>query len=180
MGLFNHGIYGMIAAAVFVIFPLCLAIAASSDLITMTIPNRVSIILAVAFLGIATLAGMPLVVIGTHLAAAFSVLVVCFGLFALSIMGGGDAKLLAGASLWFGFSPALVEFLIYVSLFGGIATFLILLIRAQAHVILAVGLPVPSSILLAKKIPYGIAIAAGGFIAFPSSPLFIAALQSLN
>jgi prepilin peptidase CpaA len=95
-------------------------------------------------------------------------------------MGGGDAKLLAGASLWFGFSPALVEFLIYVSLFGGIATFLILLIRTQAHVILAVGLPVPSSILLAKKIPYGIAIAAGGFIAFPSSPLFIAALQSLN
>ncbi|CAN7551715.1 A24 family peptidase [Rhizobium sp. LjRoot258] len=170
----------MIAAAVFVIFPLCLAIAAFSDLFTMTIPNRASIILSIAFLGVATLAGMPLFVIGTHLAAAFSVLAVCFVLFALNIMGGGDAKLLASTSLWFGFDPALVELLVYVGVFGGIACFVILLIRTQAHVILAVGLPIPNSILLAKKIPYGIAIAAGGFIAFPSSPLFIVALESLK
>ena len=168
----------MIAAAVFVIFPLCLAIAALSDLFTMTIPNRTSIILAVAFVGVAAPIGMPLTVIGTHLAAALAVLTVCFVLFASNIMGGGDAKLLAATSLWFGFNPALVEFLAYVGVLGGVATLLILLIRAQAHVILAVGLPVPSSILLAKKIPYGIAIAAGGFIAFPSSPVFVAALKA--
>ena len=170
----------MIAAAVFVIFPLCLAIAAFSDLLTMEIPNRASIVLAVAFLGIATLSGMPFVVIGTHLAAAFLVLAVCFVLFALNIMGGGDAKLLAATSLWFGFNSALFEFLAYVSIIGGIATFVILIIRAQANIILAIGLPVPSSILLAKKIPYGIAIAIGGFFAFPSSPLFLAAIEGLK
>jgi prepilin peptidase CpaA len=33
---------------------------------------------------------------------------------------------------------------------------------------------------MAKKIPYGIAIAIGGFLAFPSSPLFVAALEGLK
>jgi prepilin peptidase CpaA len=42
------------------------------------------------------------------------------------------------------------------------------------------GLPVPNSIILAKKIPYGIAIAIGGFLAYPSSPLFVAALEGLK
>jgi prepilin peptidase CpaA len=95
-------------------------------------------------------------------------------------MGGGDAKLLAATSLWFGFNPALVEFLIFVSIIGGLATLMILIIRTQANTILAIGLPVPSSILLAKKIPYGIAIAIGGFVAFPSSPLFLMALEGLK
>ncbi len=63
----------MIAAAIFVIFPLCLAIAAFSDLFTMTIPNRVSLILVVSFLVIAPLcragaSGM----IGMHLAAGLA------------------------------------------------------------------------------------------------------------
>jgi len=53
-------------------------------------------------------------------------------------------------------------------------------VRAQSNTILAIGLPVPNSVLLAKKIPYGIAIAIGGFMAFPSSPLFLAALESLK
>jgi prepilin peptidase CpaA len=46
--------------------------------------------------------------------------------------------------------------------------------------ITAVGLRVPKSILYAKKIPYGIAIAIGGFMAFPSSPLLIAAMEGLK
>lgn len=170
----------MIVAAVLVVFPLCLAIAAFSDLFTMTIPNRASIILALAFAIIAPLTAMPLSLISMHVVAALSVLGVCFALFALNIMGGGDAKLLAATSLWFGFNPALFEFLAYVSIIGGIATFVILIIRAQANIILAIGLPVPSSILLAKKIPYGIAIAIGGFVAFPSSPLFLMALEGLK
>jgi prepilin peptidase CpaA len=170
----------MVAAAIFVTFPLCLAIAAFSDLFTMTIPNRISIILVLSFLAIAPFVGLPLPEFGTHVAAALAVFVVCFVLFATNTMGGGDAKLLTAASLWFGFNQSLVEFLAYVGIMGGAATLVILIIRAQANTILAIGLPIPSSILLAKKIPYGIAIAIGGFIAFPSSPLFLAALQSLK
>jgi len=170
----------MIAASVFVILPLCLAIAAFSDLFTMTIPNRVSAILVLSFLFIAPFAGLQLNEIASHMGGASAVLVVCFVLFALNTMGGGDAKLLAATSLWFGLNSSLVEFLGYVGVMGGLAALTILMVRSQTNIILAIGLPVPNSILLAKKIPYGIAIAAGGFIAFPSSPLFIAALQNLK
>jgi prepilin peptidase CpaA len=170
----------MTAAAVFLIFPLCLTVAALSDLLTMTIPNRISVILLLSFFAIAPFIGLSLSEIGAHLGGAVGVFVVCFVLFATNTMGGGDAKLLTAASVWFGFNQSLVEFLAYVSIMGGAATFAILIIRAQANTILAIGLPIPSSILLAKKIPYGIAVAIGGFLAFPSSPLFLAALQSLK
>ena len=57
-------------------------------------------------------------------------------------------------------------------------TVLIVLLRSQSSTIMAIGLPVPGSLLVAKKIPYGIAIAIGGILAFPSSPLLIAATHA--
>jgi len=170
----------MIAAAVFVILPLCLAIAAFSDLFTMTIPNRVSLILIASFVVIAPSSGLGWDVIGMHLAGAAIVFCVCFALFAVNVMGGGDAKLLSATALWFGFNQSLLFLMADVGLIGGLLTLLILLVRSQSNTILAIGLPLPSSLLLAKKIPYGIAIAIGGFMAFPSSPLFVAALESLK
>jgi prepilin peptidase CpaA len=170
----------VIAASVFVILPLCLAIAALSDLLTMTIPNRVSLLMAGAFLAVAPLSGLPLDAIGMSLLAALIVFLICFALFALNVMGGGDAKLLSATALWFGFTPSLLLFISSVGLFGGFLTFAILLVRGQSNTILAMGLPIPNSLILAKKIPYGIAIAAGGFVAFPSSPIFIATLEALR
>jgi prepilin peptidase CpaA len=166
----------MIEAAIFVIFPLCLAIAAFSDLFTMTIPNRVSAILLGAFILIGPAAGLNLPMIGTHLAAGLIVFAACFALFALNIMGGGDAKLLTASAVWFGLNSSLMEFLVYVSFFGGVLTILILMLRKQENTILAAGLPVPHLLFTANKIPYGIAIGFGGFLAFPSSPLMMAAL----
>jgi len=154
--------------------------AAFSDLFTMTIPNRVSLILAVSFLVLAPLSGLAIQTIGMHLAAAAIVFSACFALFALNVMGGGDAKLLSATALWFGLNQSLLFLMTDVAMIGGLITLLILMARAQSDTILAFGLPVPNSILIAKKIPYGIAIAIGGFMAFPSSPLFIAALESLK
>ncbi|ASS54904.1 A24 family peptidase [Rhizobium leguminosarum] len=170
----------MIAAAVFVILPLCLAMAAFSDLFTMTIPNRVSLILIASFLILAPLTGLSLEMIGMHLAGAAIVFSACFALFTFNVMGGGDAKLLSATALWFGLNESLLFLMTDVAAIGGLITLLILLVRTQSNTILAIGLPVPNSVLLAKKIPYGIAIAIGGFMAFPSSPLFIAALESLK
>ncbi|MBP2442891.1 A24 family peptidase [Rhizobium leguminosarum] len=170
----------MITAAIFVILPLCLAMAAFSDLFTMTIPNRVSLILVGSFLVLAPLYGLGLQAIGMHLAAAAIVFFACFALFAFNVMGGGDAKLLSATALWFGLNQSLAFLMVDVAMIGGLITLLILLVRAQSNTILAIGLPVPNSVLLAKKIPYGIAIAIGGFMAFPSSPLFLAALESLK
>ncbi|QWW67994.1 prepilin peptidase [Rhizobium sp. WYJ-E13] len=170
----------MIAAAVFVILPLCLAMAAFSDLFTMTIPNRISLILITSFAVIAPLSGMNWDAIGMNLAAAAIIFCACFALFALNVMGGGDAKLLSATALWFGFNQSLLFFVANVGLIGGFLTLLILLVRSQSNTILAIGLPIPNSLLLAKKIPYGIAVAIGGFLTFPSSPLFVAALESLK
>lgn len=170
----------MVAAAICVIFPLCLAMAACSDLLTMTIPNRISLVLALSFLVIAPFAALPLPAIAMHLAAALIVFGVCFALFSLNVMGGGDAKLLSAAAIWFGFNQSLLIFVVYVGFIGGLLTLLILMIRARWNTILAMGLPVPNSIILAKKIPYGIAIAAGGFLAFPYSPLFTVVLESMK
>jgi prepilin peptidase CpaA len=170
----------MIAAAVFVILPLCLARAAFSDLFTMTIPNRISLILIVSFFVLAPLSGFDLQMVGMHLAAGAIVFTACFALFALNVMGGGDAKLLSATALWFGLNESLLFLMTDVAAIGGLVTLLILLVRAQSDTILAIGLPVPNSVLLAKKIPYGIAIAIGGFMAFPSSPLFLAALEGLK
>lgn len=170
----------MTEAAIFVIFPLCLAIAAFSDLFTMTIPNRVSAILIGAFIVVAPLAGLSLAIIGMHLLASLIVFSVCFTLFALNVMGGGDAKLLTASAVWFGFNSSLMTFVLYVSIVGGLLTLLILMMRKQENAILASGLPVPPLLFTAKKIPYGIAIGLGGFLAYPSSPLMQAALAQLH
>ena len=169
----------MIAAAIFVIFPLCLALAALTDLFTMMIPNRVPAILMASFLLVAPLAGMSVADIGMHLVAGGAVFAVCFTFFAMNVMGGGDAKLLTAAAVWFGFNPSLMEFMVYVAYVGGIVTLAIMLMRAQSDWILAMGLSLPHSLMEAKKIPYGIAIGIGGFLAYPASPLVALALGRL-
>ena len=168
----------MAQAIIFVVFPLCLAVAACSDFLTMSIPNRVSAILLAAFFLAAPLAGLDLTGIAMHLAAGLIVFSACFALFALNIMGGGDAKLLTASAVWFGLTFSLVEFLIYVSFFGGLLTFGILAVRSHTSSILASGLPIPDHIMTAKKVPYGIAIGIAAFLAYPSSPLMLAALNS--
>lgn len=161
----------MIAAAILVIFPLCMAVAAFCDLFTMTIPNRVSVILLASFLVVAPLAGLGLMEIGWHLLAGLAVFAVVFVLFALNTMGGGDAKVLTASAVWFGFNDSLIVYMGNVAVVGGALTIFILLIRSQRNLITAIGLPIPRPLLQEKKIPYGIAIGIGGFIAYPSSPL---------
>jgi prepilin peptidase CpaA len=166
----------MIAAAVLVVFPLCMAMAASSDLLTMTIPNRLSLVLIAAFVAIFPFTGGTLQEFGLHLGGGAAVFAVCFGLFAFGIMGGGDAKILTASAIWFGFNESLYLYIIYVSIFGGALSLLILLMRSNMNLILVYGIPVPQTMLHAKKVPYGIAIGAAAFAAYPSSPLFKAAL----
>jgi prepilin peptidase CpaA len=166
----------MTQAIIFVVFPLCLAVAACSDFLTMIIPNRVSAILIAAFVVVAPLAGLDLAAIGMHLSAGLLVFSVCFCLFALNVMGGGDAKLLTASAVWFGMTFSLVEYLVYVSFFGGVLTLGILALRAHGDAIMASGLRLPGHILSARKVPYGVAIGLAAFAAYPSSPLMLAAL----
>jgi prepilin peptidase CpaA len=151
------------------LFPALMAFAAASDLLTMTISNRVSLALAAGFLILALASGMDLADILNHIGAGAIVLVVAFGCFAMGWVGGGDAKIAATAALWFGFAE-LLDFLLYASLFGGALTLLLLQFRQW---------PLPYSLagqawllrLHAKEsgIPYGIALAIGALMIYPET-----------
>lgn len=151
------------------LFPALMAFAAASDLFTMTISNRVSLLLVGGFFVLAGLGGMPLSEIALHVGAGLAVLVVAFACFAFGWMGGGDAKIAASVGLWFGF-PHLANFLIYASLFGGALTLLLLQFRQW---------PLPQAAisqewvqrLHAKDsgIPYGIALAMGALMIYPET-----------
>lgn len=110
------------------LFPALMAFAAASDLFTMTISNRISMLLIVGFAVLALFGGMSLPDIGSHVGAGAAVLVVAFTCFAFGWVGGGDAKLAASVGLWFGFGH-LLDFLLYASLFGGALTLLLLQAR---------------------------------------------------
>jgi prepilin peptidase CpaA len=161
----------MVTAAILVIFPLCMAMAACSDLLTMTIPNRLSIVLLASFVAIAPFAGLSFQEILIHLGAGAIVFAACFALFALNIMGGGDAKILTASAVWFGLNSSLTAYLVNVSIFGGLLSVVILLLRSNHNLIVISRLPVPVTMLHAKKVPYGIAIGAAALTAYPSSPI---------
>ena len=119
----------MVATALgLVLFPAMMAFAASSDLLTMTISNRVSLILIGGFFLFALVIGMSGSTMLWHIGAGGMVLAVAFGCFAMGWIGGGDAKLAAATALWFGFDH-LMPYLFYASLLGGALTLLLLCFR---------------------------------------------------
>jgi prepilin peptidase CpaA len=168
----------MLAALIFVVFPFCMLFAAISDMLSMTIANRVSLILVGVFLVVAPLTGMAWSDFGLHLAAGAIVLVCTFGLFAIGAMGGGDAKLMAATSVWMGFGICLVQYLLYASLIGGFLTLGLLAYRSSPLAVFTRDNMFLRHFANEKAgIPYGIALGLGGLAAFPASPLVLWALQ---
>jgi prepilin peptidase CpaA len=151
------------------VFPALMAFAASSDFVTMTISNKVSLALVAGFLVLAPLTGISLAEFGLHAGAGALVLTVAFTFFAFGWIGGGDAKLAAATALWLGFDH-LLTYLIYASLLGGALT--LLLIKARLT-------PLPALLqgrgwaerLHARDggIPYGIALAIAALLVYPDT-----------
>lgn len=129
------------------------------DIFTRAIPNRVVLLIAACFGAFALADGMPLPQIAAHAACAAAALAVGFLLYSQRLFGGGDAKLLAAAALWFGFD-SLLPFLAVTALAGGALSL--------GH--LAAGLAGAQMGLIAsplRTIPYGAAMAAGALAIFP-------------
>lgn len=151
------------------VFPLLMAFGAAMDLLTMTIPNRISLLLVAAFVVVAPVAGLSTQDILIHLGVGALMLVAGFALFAFGGFGGGDAKLLAAASLWIGFHE-LGPFVMAVTLFGGVLAVAIILYRQLPP------LPLPEWAERLKEpgtgIPYGIAIMAGALAVYPNTVWF--------
>jgi prepilin peptidase CpaA len=162
--------------ATLVFFPLLMAYAAFSDLLTMTISNFVSIALIVLFFILALSLGMPNGEIGLHVAAGTLMLAVTFIMFTLGWIGGGDAKLAAATALWFGFDH-LFDYSLYAAAFGGFLTLAILILRRH---------PLPQLLVqqawlarLHEKgsgVPYGIALAIAGLLLYPETSIWSAAI----
>ena len=151
------------------VFPALIAFAASSDIFSMRISNRVSLMLAAGFLVLAVASGMAPTDILMHLAAGAVVLVVAFGCFAMNWIGGADAKIAAAAGLWFGFG-LLMPYLLYASIFGGALTILLIQFRQWPLPYVFVG----QSWLLRlhageSGVPYGIALAVGALAIYPET-----------
>src|SRR5438034_6678142 len=152
------------------LFPAVMAFAASSDLLTMTISNRVSLILVGSFFALALASGMSAGDMLSHAGAAGIVLLLAFGCFTRGWIGGGDAKLAAATALWLGFDQ-LLNYLTIASILGGVLTLLIMRFRLM---------PLPA--LLAEQewakrlhrmdagVPYGIALAIAALWVYSDTP----------
>jgi prepilin peptidase CpaA len=159
-----------------VLFPVLMAYAAASDLLTMTIPNQLSLALVASFLVLAFIGGLAPQAILLHVLAGGVVLAGTFAMFAFGWIGGGDAKLAAATALWLGFN-LLPDYLFTAALGGGVLTLAILGLRA---------LPLPRFALgwawlcrmhdRQSGVPYGIALAGAALAVYPQSEVWTAAL----
>jgi prepilin peptidase CpaA len=162
----------MLEFSILFLLPGVVAFAAAMDLFTLTIPNRVSIVMGLAFFPVAWLAGIGWIAVADHLAAGTLVLALGIGLFALGWFGGGDAKLLAAIALWLG-TENLIPYFLYVALAGGM---LAMLFGSMRQV------PLPRQLLGEQwalrlhrpggGIPYGIALSAGALLVYPQTVWF--------
>jgi prepilin peptidase CpaA len=157
------------------IFPGTMALAAATDFFTMTVPNRIALVLVAGFLVAAPLVSLGWPEIGLHFGLAVAALVVTFTLFSFGWIGGGDAKLFAAICLWVG-PAALLSYSVFSALIGGALTLALLFWR---------GVPLPEMLISQnwlvrlhdpkEGVPYGIALAAAGLLVYPQTP-FMAAL----
>lgn len=158
------------------VLPALVISAALTDLTSMRIPNWISAGLAVAFYPAALIAGLPLESFLVHTGVGVAALFVGMAMFAMRWVGGGDAKLLAATCLWMGLE-GMGPFLLYTAMAGGAFGLLLLAARSYLRPFVS-GAPKWVMTLLEPKgdIPYGVAIAIGALLAFPGSPLVLAAL----
>jgi prepilin peptidase CpaA len=155
--------------AILSIFPIIVVYAAFSDVLSMKISNKVSIVLFAAFFLLAPFV-LGIKVIGWHVLTFAVVLGLTFGLFAAGLLGGGDAKLLAVIALWLGLE-SIGPYLFYVTIFGGALAVLFIGFR-----MLKLPERLKAQPWLARLhdqgqgIPYAVPLAAAALVIYPQTP----------
>jgi prepilin peptidase CpaA len=156
-----------------------LGLAAFKDIRERRIPNPLTAGLALLYPVYVLVSPIPVAWL-TALGLATGVFVIGLALFARKLIGGGDVKLIAAASLWAGLEH-FVWFMLVTSLAGGALSLISLWYRRWGGVIgarlAALGLatpggpgavlselprPVPAASPHPATLPYGVAIAVGG------------------
>lgn len=167
----------MITSLLCLAFPILLIYAAWHDISTMTIPNWVSIVLAIAFVPAAVAAGLSMEQIGMHLVFGACVLIGCAVLFYLNVFGGGDAKVIAAASLWTGLAAS-APFVMGMAIAGGVLAGVLIVMRRMK---MKSTKPWLNRLMSPEEgAPYAVAIAVGALLAAPASPVLAAGLASFS
>jgi prepilin peptidase CpaA len=131
------------------------------DVRSRRLPTKLVLVIGVLFFADALVLHISLGDLMVHLAMALVVFLVCAGLFAAKMLGGGDAKLAAIIFLWAGLHlswPALT----LISVIGTVVSLISLATRnIDRHHRLA---PMRALAMFssARGVPYGVALAAGG------------------
>ena len=142
---------GVLSEVLVAILAAMLIVAAVGDLRTRTIPNWLNGSIALGAIPFWVLSGISL---WPEVALQIAVAGAVFGLFAIAFhfgaMGGGDVKMVAAVALWLP-AGAVLKLLVIMSLAGGVLT----LAMIARHRLAKSGNQL--------EIPYGVAIAFGGF-----------------
>jgi prepilin peptidase CpaA len=151
--------------------PVLLIVAGASDVLSLRIPNWLTALTALLFFPMAYATHMPLADFQMHLIAGAGLFIAGFLFFQLGLFGGGDAKLMAAAGLWFGTTQSL-QFLFLTTLAGGV---LALFVGVWSIVTMhwdiystekSLGSISKRILALKPNVPYGLAFAVGGIITF--------------
>ncbi len=156
-------------------FPALMALSASMDLLTYTIPNRICAGLALGYFVLAAPLGVSAVEVLLNLSCGLAILALVFVMFNLGWLGGGDAKLAAATAVWLGWS-SILDYGVAAAICGGVLTLIILGVR-MAPLPPALGRLAWVARLHDCKsgVPYGIALAAAGLMQYPGSGIWTAA-----
>jgi len=111
-------------------FLLAMLIAAFRDLAAWSLPNWLTICVALGYLAWAWASGASWSAVGWALAAGLLVLGAGYLLFTLRLWGAGDGKMGAAVALWIGLNLDLFRFFLVVSLAGGVLAIGALLVHA--------------------------------------------------
>ncbi|MCP4386253.1 MAG: peptidase [Hyphomicrobiales bacterium] len=152
-----------------VLFPVAMVYSAAADVLTMTLSNRIALLLAAGFVLLAPLTGMDWIAFAMHFAAGAAVLAAGFLLFAQGWVGGGDAKLAAVIALWLGWDHTL-SFIGLSASFGGLMALAILSFRGSVLPQVVLRQPWVQRLHQDKAgIPYGVALAVGALAVYPDT-----------
>jgi prepilin peptidase CpaA len=155
------------------LLPILVIIAAMTDVTSYKIPNWLTALTAVLFFPMALWTGMPLVEFGWHLLAGAVLFFLGYAFFALGLFGGGDAKLMAAAGLWFGATNS-VEFIVLTTLVGGVlalamAGWSLIVMYWEFYGTKRLGTLNEQMKRINPKLPYGFALCVGALLAFPNT-----------
>lgn len=144
------------------------------DATSMTIPNWVSLFMIVSFFAVLPFVWQGWENLFVHLGSGFLFFLLGLFMFAMNWLGGGDAKLMAAIALWWTW-PDLFVFTMYTALAGGLVALFILCGRTMVPVRFVTSPWIYRLIKDEKKMPYGLALAAGALMTLPQSDIFMKA-----